>query len=146
MRKNFLTTGFLFSALGLPLVSTVAQASHNVRCDLRAEVVSVTALERLNGEILLSKDEKVVIGDHEALLTVKVVGVVEDADEGEGAFDSCLGEKDSTATFHVSDAQRKEYKEGQILRFYYANVGDQEGSRITWELIKEDPELPDVEK
>jgi len=115
-------------ALAVSLAGAKALASHNIRCELEAEVVEVARLARLNGVVQIfrvrsSSSPK----NHVETVTLRVTKV----GKSHGCSRFPVGSKRILA---VAKRQFGHFEKGQRWVLSYHNQGDVMASRISWKV------------
>ena len=111
-------------------LSTFAFGSHYFQCDLSAEVIKTTNLNRLDGTSARrgeKGDPVPKVRDHEQTITLEAVKIL--SSSGISGCGISAGDK---VTLIVKKNQLDKYKKGDLLTLRYTNFGDSFGSKVTW--------------
>lgn len=124
-----LKTTTMFIVAGL-FCSTPASASHMIKCTIKARVVSLTELERLDGTVTFWRGPPGVSkNDFEQIATLELLEV-----DAASTREACPDEG-ATVTLYVPQAQQGDYERGSELLLEYRNMGDAYGSTIGWSIV-----------
>lgn len=114
---KLLTIFLLFTSLSV-------HASHYHNCDMSATIQKVTDLASLNSTT--SSINGVITSERNQLIKFRVDSVT---------IDRCSYFKGEELTLSILKSEVDEYKQGQVLRLNYLNVGDSRSDMTSWKVL-----------
>lgn len=109
-----------------------ASASHIIQCTIKARVVSLQNLERLDGAATFRAGT---YGVHEDDFEQTVLLELLEVND-ESTREPCP-QAGRQVTLYVPPAQQGEYEPGSELLLKYRNMGDATGATIEWSVVRE---------